>query len=142
MSNKIRAYVSHSIRGKFGAAATETQRELSSAKGVAFGNSLRKKYPEIDWYIPGEHCEMDYILITDGYIKEEQILEIDCKIISKCNFMVVYSPDDFIGEGMKIEVDHCVLHSIPVIAAVDGDDKEYFKRICYGVNCHLVSMLR
>ena len=73
---------------------------------------------------------------------EEQILDIDCEIISRCSFLIVYSPDDYISKGMQIEVDHCVFNNIPVIAAVDGNDEQYFKRICYGINCHLTSMLR
>ena len=142
MSNKIRAYISHSIRGKYGPDATDAQRKEHSNKAMVFGNKLRKGFPNIDFYIPGEHHEIDTIAYRKGYMTEEQILDIDCDIISKCSFLVVFSPDDFIGEGMQIEVDHCVFNKIPVIAAVDGDDEQYFKRIVYGINCHLTSMMR
>lgn len=142
MANKIRAYISHTIRGKQGVAATNDERREASERAIAFGNALRKKFPNVDFYIPGEHHEIDTIAYRKKYMTEEQILDIDCVIISRCNFLVVYSPDDYISKGMQIEVDHCVFNSIPVIAAVDGDSKEYFTRICYGVNCHLTSMVR
>ena len=140
--SKIRAYISHSIRGKQGVAATDAERKENSGKAISFGNVLRDEYPMIDFYIPGECCEMDTILIKENYLLEEQILEIDCIIISRCNFIVVFSPDDYISKGMQIEIDYAVKHSIPVISAIDGSYEEYFQRIVYAVNCHLTSMMR
>lgn len=141
-SNKIRAYISHTIRGKYGVAATNEQRKENSEKCISFGNALRKEFPNIDFYIPGEHHEIDTIAYRKGYMTEEQILDIDCVIISRCNFIVVFSPDDFISTGMKIEIDHAVKNSIPVVVAVDGDYDSHFRKIVYGINCHLTSMLR
>ena len=138
---KIRAYISHSIRGKSGPDATDEQRKENSEKAISFGNALRKEFPMIDFYVPGEHHEIDTIAYRKEYMTEEQILDIDCEIISRCSFLVVFAPDDYIGVGMQIEVDHCVKHNISVIAAVDGSDKEYFNKICYGINCHLTSMM-
>lgn len=140
--SKIRAYVSHSIRGKFGNDATDEQIKANIQKAIDFGNQLAKEFPDIDFYVPGEHDEFVLIAYRKGYLIETQILDVDCVIVSQCNFLVVFAPDDYISKGMQIEVDHCVLNNIPVIAAVDGDEEQYFKRICYGVNCHLVSMLR
>ena len=140
--SKIRAYISHSIRGKSGLAATDKERKENSAKAIAFGNILRKEFPIIDFYIPGEHHEIDTIAYRKSYMTEEQILDIDCEIISRCSFMVVFAPDDYIGGGMQIEIDHCVKHNIPVISAIDGSYEEYFQRIVYAINCHLTSMLR
>ena len=142
MSSKIRAYISHTIRSKYGAGATDKQRKDNCNKAILFGNKLRKEFPNVDFYIPGEHHEIDTIAYRKGYMIEEQILDIDCEIVSRCNFLIVYSPDDYVSKGMQIEADHCVLNKIPVIAAVDGDDEQYFKRIVYGINCHLTSMLR
>ena len=139
---KIRAYMGHSIRGKFGPDATDEQRKEHSEKAISFGNALRKEFPMIDFYVPGEHHEIDTVAYRKEYMTEEQILDIDCEIISRCSFLIVFAPDDYISKGMQIEVDHCVKHNIPVIAAVDGSDKEYFNKICYGINCHLTSMMR
>ncbi len=142
MSNKIRAYISHSIRGKFGAAATEAQMQANNQKAIKFGKLLAKEFPNIDFYVPGEHDEFVLIAYRWGVLTEKQILDIDCEIVSRCSFLIAYAPDDYISKGMQIEIDHCVLNKIPVISAVDGDEKEYFTRICYGINCHLTSMLR
>ena len=138
----MRAYISHAIRGKSGPDATDEERKKNSDKAITFGNVLRKEFSNVDFYVPGEHYEIDTISYRKGYMTEEQILDIDCEIISRCNFMVVFAPDDYIGGGMQIEVDYCVVNSIPVISAVDGSYDEYVKRIIYAINCHLTSMMR
>ena len=140
--SKIKAYIAHAIQGKFGKDATDEQRDTNSKKAIEFGKLLSKEFPNVSFYIPGVHQEFDCIAERKGYLTNEQILDIDCDIISRCSFLVVYSPNDYISKGMQREIDHCVYNNIPVIAAVDGDDKEYFTRICYGVNCHLTSMMR
>lgn len=142
MSNKIRAYVSHSIRGKFGNAATEEQVQTNNQKAIEFGKQLAGEFPNINFYVPGEHDEFVLIAYRWGVLTEKQILDIDCEIVSRCNFLIAYSPDDYISKGMKREIDHCVFNKIPVISAIDGSYKEYYKRICYAVNCHLMSMMR
>jgi len=140
--SKIRAYVSHSIRGKFGSAATNEQMEANNQKAISFGKQLAKEFSGISFYIPGEHDEFVLIAYQKGDLTETQILDIDCDIVSRCNFLVVYSPDDYISKGMQIEIDHCVFNNIPVISAIDGSYDEYVKRIVYAINCHLTSMLR
>lgn len=141
MSSKIRAYVGHSIRGKFGNAATNEQMEANNQRAIKFGRRLAKEFPNIDFYIPGYHDEFVLIAYQKGDLTETQILDIDCVIISRCNFLVVYSPDDYISKGMQIEIDHAIFDNIPVISAVDGSYEEYYKRIVYAINCHLTSML-
>ena len=140
--SKIRVYVSHSIRGKFGEKATDEQRRANSERAIKFSKLIRKEFPHIDFYIPGEHHEIDTIAYRKGYMTEEQILDIDCVIISRCNFMIVFVPDDFISKGMRVEVDYAILHSIPIISAIDGTYEEYVQKIIHAVNCHLISMLR
>ena len=140
--SKIRAYVSHSIRGKFGSAATLEQMEANNQKAIGFGRQLAEGFPNINFYIPGEHDEFVLIAYQKGDLTETQILDIDCDIVSRCNFLVVYSPDDYISKGMQIEIDHAVFNSILVISAIDGSYEEYFNRIVYAINCHLTSMLR
>lgn len=142
MSNKIRVYISHSIRGKFGNAATNKQMEANNQKAIDFGKQIAAEFPNIDFYIPGEHDEFVLIAYNKDYLTEKQILDVDCNIVSRCNFLVVYSPDDFISKGMKVEVDYATFHNIPIISAVDGSYEEYVRRIIYAVNCHLTSMLR
>lgn len=140
--SKIRAYISHTIRGKYGEKATDEQRRNNSEKCIFFGGILRKEFSNVDFHIPGEHHELDTIAYRKGYMTEEQILDIDCEIISRCNFIVVFAPDDYISEGMQVEIDYAVLNKILVISAIDGSYEQYFKRICHAVNCHLTSMMR
>jgi hypothetical protein len=140
--DRTRAYVSHSIRGKHGPSATDEQRKDNSDKAIVFGNLLREEFPIIDFYIPGEHYEIDTISFRKGYMTEKQILDIDCEIISRCNFMIVYSPDDYVSRGMQIEIDHAVFSHIPIISAIDGSYTEYLQRIIDAVNCYLTSCMK
>jgi len=142
ISNEIRVYVAHSIRGKFGKDATREQMDANNQKAIRFGEKLAEEFPGIDFYIPGEHDEFIVIAYLKGYLDENQILNVDCDIISRCSFLIVYSPDDYISRGMKVEVNHCISHNIPIISAIDGSYEEYFKRICYAINCHLTSCMR
>jgi hypothetical protein len=139
---KSRAYVSHSIRGKHGKDATDEQMEENNEKAKAFGRLLSKEFPTIDFYVPGEHDELVLIAYRKDYLTEEQILDVDCDIVSRCNFLIVYSPDDYISRGMQVEVDHAVRNNIPIISAIDGSYEQYVKRIIYAINCHLISMMR
>ena len=142
MSNKVRAYITHTIRGKYGEKATDAQRKENSERCISFSVALRKEFPTIDFYVPGEHHEVDTISYRKGYMTEKQILDIDCEIISRCNFIVIFSPNDYISGGMKIEIDHAIKSNIPVISAIDGAPAEYLHRIVCAINCHLTSMMR
>ena len=142
MSSKIRAYISHSIRGKVGNAATDEQMEVNNQKAIRFGKQVAKEFPNVGFHVPGEHDEFVLIAYRKDYLTEKQILDVDCDIILKCNFLVVFAPDDYISRGMQIEIDHAVENNIPIISAIDGDYDQYFKRICYAINCYLTSMLR
>ena len=124
--NTIRAYVAHCIQGKQGADATTEQMEANNQKGIEFGKQLAKEFPNIDFYVPGYHDEFVLIAYKKGYLTIEQILNIDCVIVSRCNFLIVFAPNDYISKGMQTEIDYCVYNNISVIAAIDGDSKEYF----------------
>lgn len=134
--------VSHSIRGKMGKDATLEYMAENNRKAIEFGSLMAKEFPAIDWYVPGEHDEFVLVAYTKGYLTEKQILDIDCEIINKCNFMIVYSPDDYVSKGMQTEIDHCVKSHIPVISAVDGSYEQYIKRLIYAINCQLVLLMR
>ena len=124
--SKIRAYIGHSIRGKFGIDATDKQRDMNSKKAVEFSKQLSEEFPNIDFYIPGLHQEFDCVAERKGYLTDKQILDIDCTIISRCNFIVIFSLDDYISRGMQIEIDYAVEIIIPVISSIDGSYVEYY----------------
>ena len=140
--SKIRAYVSHAIRGKHGKDATIEQMEANNQKAIEFGVALRKEFSNVEFYIPADHDEFVLEAYKKGYVGEKEVLDVDCIIISKCNFLIVYSPDDYISRGMQIEVDYATLHNIPIISAIDGTYEEYYKKIVCAINCHLTSMMR
>ena len=142
MSNEIKVYISHSIRGKVGEAATKEYMDANNRKAIVFGKALSKEFSNIDFHVPGAYEDFVGPAYRKGHLTEKQILDIDCDIISRSNFIIVFSPDDYISRGMKVEVDYATLHNIPIISAIDGSYEEYYKRIVYAINCHLTSMLR
>ena len=140
--DKLKVYISHSIRGKMGEAATKEYMDANNKKAIAFGDALGKEFPNISFHVPGAYEDFVGPAYRKGHLTEKQILDIDCDIISNGSFIVVFSPDDYISRGMKVEVDYATLHNIPIISAIDGSYEEYYKRIVYAINCHLTSMLR
>lgn len=113
--SKTKAYVSHPIRGQTGKDATDEQMTENNKKAMSFSNALKKKFPAIDFYIPGEHDEFIMKAYRKGWLNEEQILEIDCEILRTCDVLVVFAPDAFISGGMKVEIDCAALYNIPIV---------------------------
>lgn len=107
--------MSHSIRGKKGKNATDENMQHNNNLAILFGQTLRRKFPKIDFYIPGDHDEFVLIAYQNKYLDEKQILDVDCKIISRCAFMIAYSPDGFLSKGMKIEIEYAETNGIPMI---------------------------
>jgi len=140
--NVIKVYISHSIRGKMGNNATKEFMDANNKKAISFGETLGEEFSNINFHVPGAYEEFVGPAYRKGHLTEKQILDVDCDIISRSNFIVVFAPDDYISSGMKVEIDYATLHNIPIISAVDGSYEEYYKRIVYAVNCHLTSMLR
>jgi len=142
MSNEIKVYISHSIRGKMGDKATKEYMDANNQKAITFGKILSDEFPSIDFHVPGAFEDFVGPAYSKGHLSEKQILDIDCDIISRSNFIIVFAPDDYISKGMKVETDYATLHNIPIISAIDGTYEEYIQRIVYAINCHLTSMLR
>lgn len=115
----LKIYVSHSIRGKFGADATVGQMRTNCQKAVNFGKLLRTIFPGINWYIPADHDEFVTLAFTKGYLNEDQILDVDCDIIDTCQGLLAYIPDDFISKGMGIEINYASSTDIPHVLAKD-----------------------
>ncbi len=139
---QIKAYISHSIRGKYGVDATDEQMEENNRRAIEFGKLMRKEFPNVNFYVPGDRDEFVVIAYRKKFLTEKQLLEVDCAIIDECNFMLVYSPDDYISRGMKVEIDHCVYTHTPVISAVDGTYDEYIAKLIQAINCYLVTLMR
>ena len=137
---QIKAYISHRISD--GGDDVDTSMEENCKRAIEFGKLICKEFPNIEWYVPADHEAFVHIAYVKKLLTIPQILEVDCEIIDGCNFMLVYSPDDYISRGMKIEIDHCVYTHTPVISAVDGSYDEYIARLIQAVNCYLVTLMR
>lgn len=137
--SKIRCYVSHSIRGKYGKDATVEQMEVNNQRAIEFGKQIKAKFPTIDFYIPGEHDEFITIAYLQKYLTEKQILKIDCEIISRCNFLINFMPDDYLSEGMKVENTFAAKSGIPVFSVYSDNMNEASIRI---INHYLEGLMR
>lgn len=115
MKNQIKVYVSHGIRGKKGVNATDEDMKHNNALAILFGQSLRRKFPGVNFYVPGDHDEFVLISYRKKYLTEKQILDVDCDIVQSCNFMIAYSPDNYLSRGMKVEIEYAGEHGIPVV---------------------------
>ena len=102
--NKVTAYFSHSIRGKQGKDATKKDMERNCSEAMETAVWIRDNIPEIDLYVPAEHEDFVLIAYEDGYLTEEQILAIDCKILSRLDFHIVHEVDGWLGGGIAVEI--------------------------------------
>jgi len=101
----ITAYCSHSIRGQKGANATLDEMIFNNNKAIILANELRRLYSFLDLYVPAENGEFDIECFSRGYLTAEQILEVDCEILSKRDVLLVYNWQG-ISKGMEIEIDY------------------------------------
>lgn len=112
----MRYYLSHSIQGKHGESATPTQMKKNCDRVIVVANRIRELLPSVDLYVPAEHEDFVGITYVDKYLTRDQILEIDCKIIDKCDGgVLVFAPlDDLIQGGRAVEREHAIATSKPV----------------------------
>ena len=126
--SKIKCYISHSIRGKYGKSATTEQMIENNQKAIEFYQKLQKKFPTVDFYCPGFHDEFVMVAFTEGYMNEKQILAVDCIIIGRCNCIVNYVPDGYLSDGMMVENIHGQLNGMPVLVMRGCEDYKVFAR--------------
>lgn len=104
--NKVTAYFSHSIRGIAGKDATDDIVEKNCAIAKEVAAWIREKVPKLNLYVPAEHEDFVGICWRQKYLTENQILEVDCKILEKLDFHIVYEVDGWLGGGIGIEIEH------------------------------------
>jgi len=115
----MRAYLSHSIRGKKGQDATDEDMMKNNRKAIEFAENIRSLFPCLDLYVPAEHDEFVLNAYRRGYLGEPEILDVDCMIVQTCNFLIALAPEGYISRGMQVEIDYANTHGIPVVV-VDG----------------------
>ena len=112
----IRFYLSHSIRGKYGKNATPTQMKENCDRVMGIADTIYEAILGVELYVPAEHEDFVCIALTDRYLTEQQVLEIDCKIIDMCDGVIVFSPpDDMMCGGRIIEYEHAKATNKPVL---------------------------
>ena len=112
----MRYYLSHSIRGKYGKNATPSQVKENCDRAIALADHIREAVPAAELYVPALHEDFVGIAYADKYLTEQQILEIDCKIIDKCDGVIIYCPPgDPMQGGRAVEYEHAIATSKPVV---------------------------
>lgn len=110
---KIRVYLSHPIRGSKVDDATKEEQMSNSERAKLCANELRKAFPELEIYCPGDAEDFVHLAYSSGMLTDTQILDIDCKILDGRDCVFAYAFDA--SRGMKIETDHADAYGIPVL---------------------------
>ena len=120
----MKVYLSHKIRGDQGKNASNVYMKKNCDKAIEIANKIRKAISSLEIYCPGEHeFPLVNLIIRKNYLTIEQILEIDCSIIDRCDAVIVYVPEgDRIQGGRWIEYQYAKEHHKPIWKFSDVDD--------------------
>jgi hypothetical protein len=107
LNRKVRAYLSHPIRGTL-SVISEEEREVLMAynneKAIWWGQEIRKVIgPNLDLYIPAEHEDFVMPALYKGFLTVNQVLEIDCEIVSQQDLLILANWELKLSEGMRQE---------------------------------------
>jgi len=110
---RIKLYMSHPIRGsKIDEASLEIQLSNSQrAKDASF--EIMTKIEALDIYTPGNAEDFVGLTYSEGLLTDKQILDIDCKILDKCDGLIVYDFDK--SKGVETEVAYAKKHNMPIL---------------------------
>ena len=126
MKNKVKIYISHSIRGKDDIKATKEVKDANNQKAMLFAKNLRKHFPNVLFYCPAEHEDWIQRALNKNIITIKDILNIDCDIVSEHHILLVYSHDQYLSRGMLWEIQRAQHCGIPIIIAEDIIQAVYF----------------
>lgn len=96
------AYLSHPIRGYLDCQETGIK-ATNVRKALAVANAIRCRLPWLSLYCPGEHQDFVSRAYHLGYLSDEKILDIDCKIMCARELVIFYDPDNKLSTGMQKE---------------------------------------
>lgn len=111
----ITAYLSHPIRGKNGADATQAEINANNIEAKNVARAIRSAVPDLELYCPADHDEVVGNLYKNGDVSIDSILKADCEIIAKKDLLIVYRPNLLMSEGMLHEIAYADTKKIPVI---------------------------
>lgn len=127
MKNKLTCYLSHHIRGPEGDHATEETRMHNKQVAQMVGMELRRQFPNLTVYVPGDADEWAEVAYVDGLLSVDTILDIDCAIIDRKDCMIMYHQYDKMGGGMVREMNHCEHTDKPFIVIKDMSEESLMK---------------
>ena len=110
----LRIYLSHSIRGIRGNDTTPEEIAHNCRKACDFARLLRAAVPDVEVYCPAEMDEFPDIAFRKGLFSIDDLLEVDCGIISRRDVVLAFCSDSYISSGMAVEIKYAQLHNIPV----------------------------
>jgi hypothetical protein len=110
----LSAYFSHPIRGKAGPDATALEIDENCLHCSSIAHQIEAE-TGVKLYIPADHDEAIGLALKHGHISERGVLEADCRILAKRDFVLAYARDGYISRGMRVEIEHAISILIPVI---------------------------
>ena len=119
---KITAYFSHTIRGKKGISATSEDMNTNCAKARKVADWIRENVPDLELYVPAEHEDFVQIAYLQKYLTEKQILDVDCEILRRQDFLIVLEEDGWRGGGIAVEIDAAIAADLCVFTVNDMND--------------------
>lgn len=121
--NKIKAYLSHPIRGKLGAKAMDRDMIQNCQKAIVVGTILEVCVPDLEIYVPAKHDEFVLKAYNKKYINEYQILDIDCDIIGERDLLIIYNWQNYLSNGMVTEINYAKEHNIPIYSFMELNER-------------------
>jgi len=113
---KIRAYLSHPIRGEKGKDTTLHDMELNNGIAMTVATALENALPCLELYVPARNDEIITDLYVRGGLKDGAILRADCNILEKRDILIEFKYQGVVSGGMQIEKNHAIEKGIPTFA--------------------------
>ena len=124
--SKVTAYFSHTIRGRKGVAATPEDMDVNCAKAQEVADWIRASVSDLKLYVPAEHEDFVQLCYLEKLLTEQQILDIDCKILAKMDLHIVLMEDGWLGGGIAVEIDAAKKAQVPIFYITGMDVAELF----------------
>lgn len=111
-NDKIRLYLSHPIRGSSVDKATKDCQYSNSERAILASRLIENEIPNLFLICPGDYEKFVYWTYALKLLTDEQILDVDCKILGDCDGLLAYDFDT--SKGVEIEVKKAKDLSIPI----------------------------
>lgn len=105
-------YFSHAIRGSHGESATYDMSIANCERAKNVSDSIMEWFGNLDMYVPANAERFVGYTYMNKMLTDEQILHVDCQILSECDALIAYDFDT--SEGVEVEVKFANDHGIPV----------------------------